>query len=99
MAVAQLGAANWPIHTLVITDTPFSVDMADLQLPELSELCLDLTGSGLTAAVSELAGADWPSLGDLRIIHDDLDAVAVVLGVSPEKVEALKSNVSSMQKA
>ena len=92
-AIAQLGAANWLKEELVITDTPFSTDMAaalaDLQLPKLREL--RLKGSGLTAAaVSELARADWPNLRDLSMHHDDLDAVAVVLG----KVDELKSNTS-----
>ena len=97
VAVAQLCAANWPIEISSIKDTPFSVDMvaalADLQLPELRQV--RLMGSGLTAAaVFELARADWPSLSclDLDMGHDDLDAVAAVLGVSPEKVQELKSN-------
>lgn len=50
-------------------------------------------GSGLTAAaVSELAKANWPSLRDLSIGHDDLDVLAVLLGFDIMKVQQLKSD-------
>ena len=85
VAIAHLSTANWQILTLVIRGTPFSAHMAaelaDLRLPNLRVLHVPL-GSGLkAAAVSELARADWPSLVNLRIDHDDLAAVALRLGV------------------
>ena len=94
VAIAHLSAANWQIARLVIKDMPFSADMAaelaDLQLPNLRVLHV---GFGLmAAAVSELARSDWPSLVNLRIDHDDLDAVAPLLGVAPGKVQELKNN-------
>ena len=93
-AIAHLSAANWPLKSLSISNTPFSADMvaklADLQLPSLESLYLN--ESGLTAAdVSELARAHWPSLIYLNLSHADLDAVCVLLGLNLEKVQALKS--------
>ena len=83
---------------LVIEDTPVSADMAaqlaDLQLPNLETLYL--TRSELTAAaVPELARADWPSLSHLHLSHDDIDAVAVLLRLDLEMVQALKSYACS----
>ena len=97
VAMAHLSAANWRIAQLVITRTPFSAGMAaqlaDLWLPNLSGLVPK--GSRLTAAaVSELAKADWPSLRNLCLDHDDLNAVAVLLGLDLEKVHKLKSDAS-----
>ena len=96
-AIAHLSAANWQTSNLVIKDTLFSAGMAaelaDLRLANLSEL--HLKGSGLTAAaVSELARADWPSLETLCLDHDDLDAIAVLLGVDLKKVQELQSDES-----
>ena len=101
VAIAHLSAANWHIAKLLIKDTPFSCDMAaelaDLRLANLSEL--HLKGSGLrAAAVSELARADWPSLVNLRIDPDDLDAVAVLLGVDVGKVQELGSMFAISEK-
>ena len=93
-AVSHLAAANWPIETLIIEDTPFSADLAaklaDLHFPELTQV--DLGGCcGLTsAAVFELARADWPSLCNLSLDHDDPDAMAVLLGLDLNKM--LKSD-------
>ena len=54
---------------------------------------LQLTESGLTAAaVSELARGDWPDLFYLEFTHVDLDAVCVLLGLTLDKVQALKSS-------
>lgn len=94
IAIAHLSAANWPLKSLSISNTPFSADMAaeltDLQLPNLESFYLN--ESGLTAsALSELARADWPSLIYLGLSHADLDAVCVLLGLNLEKVQALKS--------
>lgn len=88
-----LSAANRPVETLEILDTPFSTDMAaelaDLRLPNLTEL--DLMKSDLTAAaVSKLARADWPSLRDVSLGHNDLDAVAALLGLDLMKTQELK---------
>ena len=93
--ISHLSATNWPLHSLTICDTLVSIDMAaelaGLQLPNLREL--DLPDSGLTAAaVSELARADWPSLTYLGLGHDDLGAVAVLLGVDLDKVQELRSD-------
>ena len=100
VAIAHLSAVKWRIVHLVIKDTPFSPDMAaelaGFFVPSLT--MLHLQGSGLTAAaVPELARADWPSLEDLYIDHDDLDAVAVLLGVDLEKVQKLKSDANDLE--
>ena len=66
-----------------------AAELADLQLPHMA--MLHLMGADLTAvAVSELARADWPSLKLLSFGHDDLDAVAVLLGVDLEKAVGTK---------
>lgn len=95
LAIAQLSTANWPIVNLVIVDTPFNVDMAaelaNLQLPKL--MSLYLTQADLTAAaVSKLARADWPLLGNLTFDHVDLDAVGVLLELDLCKLQELKSD-------
>ena len=40
-----------------------------------------------TAAVSELARADWPSLRCISFSPNDVKAVAVLLGLDPDKVQ------------
>ena len=95
--VAHLSAAEWPIQHLAIPNTPFNADMAanlaHLKYPNLRSLFL--VDSALTAAaMSELARADWPSLRMLIVGHDDLDAMSVLLGFDPEKVQEPKSDSS-----
>lgn len=86
----------------MIEDTPFSVDMAaelaNLQLPNL--MSLYLTQTDLTAAaVSKLAGANWPLLGNLTFGHVDLDAMGVLLGLDLVKLQELKSDARGRAKS
>ena len=96
VAIAHLSAANWPLAILMMLDTPVSanmaIELADLQLPNLVSVFLDIDGLAATA-VSELARTDWPSLGYLRFCHNDLCALGVLLGLDSDRVQEAKSDV------
>lgn len=96
VAVAHLSAANWPLATLMMSYMPVSADMAielaELQLPHLESLCLDIAGLAATA-VSELARADWPSLRYLSFRHNDICALGVRLGLDLYRIQEAKFDV------
>ena len=78
-AMTHLLAAKWPLECLELSHMPISValtaELAQLHLSKLTSVAL--TRTHIAAAISELAGADWPFLRCLDLCHNDLDAAAM----------------------
>ena len=92
-AIAHLSTVNWPIQSLMMLNTPISIDMAAelaaLRLPKLRRLFFQ--NSFVTeAAVAELARANWPRLRSFSIGHNDLGVMNGVLRLDLEQVERMK---------